>query len=109
VACTFRRLGYGRPVSAAITIFPDHPEPVASIVVLGWRAAPMLLRCLESLAAGVSDIPYEVLIVLNEPTDDLRADVEANDTGARVWPAACGGDDAGDAAGPRRGARRAGR
>lgn len=64
--------------------FPHSDAPVASVIVLAWRAAPDLLNCLASVARSVQRVPYEVLVVLNEPTPELNAAVERNVKGAFV-------------------------
>lgn len=65
--------------------FNSESAPVASIIVVGWRNAPLLLDCLASVQANVADYPYELLLVLNEPTPQLRTDVAMHVRGARVW------------------------
>ncbi len=64
--------------------FPHNESPVASIVIVAWREAPFLLPCLESVAAKLTNLPYEVLIVLNEPSMKLTTRVEREVTGAVV-------------------------
>jgi GT2 family glycosyltransferase/glycosyltransferase involved in cell wall biosynthesis len=65
-------------------VFPVEDDPVASIIVLAWRAGPFLLDCLRSVEEHVRAVPYEVIIVLNEPTNELFADVQRAVTGAMV-------------------------
>lgn len=60
-------------------------DPIVSLIVVGWRDAPHLTTCLGSVATGLRDIAYEVLVVLNEPTASLRDQVARDVTGARVW------------------------
>lgn len=58
--------------------------PTVSIVVVGRGDAPKLLDCLESVAAGVHGVDYEVSIVLNEPTEELRRRLEREVAGAQI-------------------------
>ena len=55
--------------------FQPEPAPLASVIVVAWRQAPYLLECLRALAESVRDAPYEVIVVLNETTPALRAEV----------------------------------
>jgi len=64
--------------------FPRAEDPTASIVIVAWREAPFLLPCLESVAAKVANTPYEVLLVLNEPSMALSSRVEREVAGAVV-------------------------
>jgi GT2 family glycosyltransferase/glycosyltransferase involved in cell wall biosynthesis len=67
-----------------VTVFPLEPDPVVSIVIVAWRDAPLLLTCLESVRENVTGVPYEVILVLNEPSSDLVTQVERNVRGATV-------------------------
>lgn len=53
------------------------PGPRVTIIVVGWRAAPYLSRCLESIASTVPTQLHRTSIVLNEPTDELRTHIAA--------------------------------
>jgi GT2 family glycosyltransferase len=65
--------------------FTPRDEPVASVIVVAWREAPLLLPCLESVADKVGDsVPYEVRIVLNEPSQTLSTQVSREVSGAQV-------------------------
>jgi len=64
--------------------FPVEDEPVASVIVLAWQSAPLLMDCLKSLEQHVRAVPYEVIIVLNEPTSELLASVQRSVRGAMV-------------------------
>jgi GT2 family glycosyltransferase len=64
--------------------FSPVAEPDASILITAWRAAPYLFDCLKSIQDGVRDVAYEVVIVLNDPTDALAAKVRAEVVGAVV-------------------------
>lgn len=47
-------------------------SPRVSIIVLGWRDAPSLLRCLRSLARCCDGrTPFELLLFLNAPSAEL--------------------------------------
>src|SRR5579859_4101419 len=63
----------------------SSPAPRVSIVVLGWREAPYLLDCLESLGRNCpGSIPFELLLFLNEPAPELRERVRDQVRGAHV-------------------------
>lgn len=63
---------------------PQFERPTVCIVVIGWREAPLLLDSLASVVASVDTVPYEVRIVLNEPTASLVRAVNENVRGAAV-------------------------
>jgi GT2 family glycosyltransferase/glycosyltransferase involved in cell wall biosynthesis len=63
-------------------IFPTEPDPVVSIIVIGWRQAPFLLGCLRSVESSVRRVRYEVVLVLNEPDPALLRSVEQSVQGA---------------------------
>jgi GT2 family glycosyltransferase len=65
-------------------VFAEEPAPLASVIVVGWRRAPYLLDCLRALVRSVRRVPYEVILVLNEPAPELVAAVQATVRGARV-------------------------
>jgi len=52
--------------------------PDVSIVVLGWRRAPELVRCLRALNESDSRATREVVVVLNEPDAELIAELEGH-------------------------------
>lgn len=54
-------------------VFVAPETPRVTVIVLGWRDAPHLLTCLRTLRAAVRDVSYELVVVLNEPTDALQA------------------------------------
>jgi GT2 family glycosyltransferase len=64
--------------------FRQEANPLASLVVVGLRDAPLLLGCLQSLAANVAGVSYEVIVVLNDPTPRLQAAIGEAVGGARV-------------------------
>lgn len=66
-------------------VFPAEPDPVASIIVVGWQDAPLLISCLASLKANVAGCRFEVLLVLNEPTYRLQAALALSVRGVRTW------------------------
>jgi len=71
------------PRSATIRL-PSPSAPRLSVVVTAWRAAPLLTTCLRSLAADPTDLPYEVIVVLNDPDKGLLEDLERLVEGAKV-------------------------
>jgi GT2 family glycosyltransferase len=64
--------------------FRPEPEPMVSIIVVAWREAPFLLPCLDSVRESVTGVPYEVLLVLNEPRPALKDRVEREIRGVSV-------------------------
>ena len=72
--------GSGPPSSdfARRVTFPREPTPRASVVIVGWRSAPHLLRCLRSLATNRPVESFEVVVVLNEPSEELVASLESD-------------------------------
>ena len=55
----------------------DSEAPTVSIVVLGWKKAPLLIACLESVAQIPDTVSFEVIVTLNEPDLGVRAAVDA--------------------------------
>jgi hypothetical protein len=54
------------------TIRLQRPARVdVSVVVLGYRRADALARCIASLAAQQTSVPFEVIVVLNGATPDV--------------------------------------
>ena len=49
------------------------------------RDAPLLITCLESIAENVTEVAYEVIVVLNDPTPEISAAMEQLVTGASVF------------------------
>jgi GT2 family glycosyltransferase len=52
-------------------------RPEASIVVVGWRSAPHLLECLQSLSMHYPSTTHEVIVFLNEPVSGLAEHIRA--------------------------------
>ena len=69
--------------SAGIAFQPVE-KPRASVVVVAWRNAALLERCLASLARQPSDVPFETVVVLNGAVDEVVDLVRNRVTGARV-------------------------
>ncbi len=55
-----------------------------TVVVTGWRAAPLLTRCLESLAAMDEPPSFEVIVSLNDPTPSLLSELASSVSGATI-------------------------
>jgi O-antigen biosynthesis protein len=55
-----------------------------SVIIVGWKAAPYLIDCLRTLAVFTSNQDYEVIVSLNEPTDELVAALDDAVKGASV-------------------------
>ncbi len=64
--------------------FSSSTPPVASIVILGWQRAPLLMDCLRALADHATGVPHEVLLVLNEPAPELVTELESGVRGVTV-------------------------
>ena len=64
--------------------FDEAPDPVVSVVVLGWRAAPHLLNCLRAVSRIERSVSFEVIVTLNEPTPELIQELTENVHGARI-------------------------
>lgn len=45
----------------------------------------MTMACLDSIARSVTDVAYEVIIILNDPTSDRSAEIEHGVSGAKVF------------------------
>lgn len=59
-------------------------HPTASVVVLGWGAAPHLVDCLRSLRDSSPESAYEVIVVLNEPTGEIERRLRSEIAGVVV-------------------------
>lgn len=59
-------------------------SPDVSVVIVGWRDAPLLTSCLRSLADARSDVSFEVILVLNEPSRRLVEELRRTVSGADV-------------------------
>jgi len=65
-------------------VFPEEAMPEATIVVVGLRRAPLLLECLESIARRATGIPYELRVVLNDPSPLVCTQLDREVRGAHV-------------------------
>ena len=72
------------PFESPSVCFEETPDPVVSIVVLGWRSAPHLLDCLRAVSRIERTVSFEVIITLNEPTPELVRDLTDKVHGARI-------------------------
>jgi len=61
------------PFVAGTIRLPAPDAPVASVVVLAFRRVDVLARCLSALAAHRSAYPFEVVVVVNGATPEVRA------------------------------------
>jgi GT2 family glycosyltransferase len=68
-----------------VVAFREEANPRVTIIVVGLREAPTLMTCLDSIVRSVTDVAYEVLVVLNDPTSTLAAEVEHGVSGAAVF------------------------
>ncbi|QGG95845.1 glycosyltransferase [Actinomarinicola tropica] len=78
--------GVPRPVEALDPEIglPRSTDPLVSIVVLAWRQADLLDACLRSLAQHDTEVPFEVVLVLNGATAEVRRLVADRVQGAVV-------------------------
>src|SRR4051794_7260494 len=51
-------------------------DALVTVVVVAWRRSPLLRSCLESVRREAETVPCEILVVLNEPDEDLRSTVQ---------------------------------
>jgi GT2 family glycosyltransferase len=62
--------------------FPSTVDPVLSVVVLAWRQTDHLVECLAAVLASEDAPPYEVVLVLNGATEEVREVVREQIAGA---------------------------
>jgi GT2 family glycosyltransferase len=55
---------------------PSSDAPRVSVIIVAWRSAPYLDRCLTRLAEANISTPYEVVLGLNEPNEEVRSYIE---------------------------------
>lgn len=73
---------HGEPGSVS---FPASDAPRASLLILAWRNARLLARCLRSLAGSTADsMAYEVVILLNGASAEVDDYVSRQVRGATV-------------------------
>jgi GT2 family glycosyltransferase len=65
--------------------FRDEPASRATVIVVGLRDAPKLSACLDSIAASVNEVAFEVIVVLNDPRPALVTEIESHRVGARTF------------------------
>lgn len=64
--------------------FPPVDDPTVSIIIAGWKSAPYLVDCLASLLSQIKSVSYEVIVTLNEPTDEFLESLSRAVVGVRV-------------------------
>ncbi|MGP0029178.1 MAG: glycosyltransferase family 2 protein [Acidimicrobiales bacterium] len=64
--------------------FRAEENPKVTVIITGWRSAPLLMDCLRTLETGKGSVSYEVIVSLNEPTESLLTSLERGVTGASV-------------------------
>jgi GT2 family glycosyltransferase len=64
--------------------FGTSADARVTVVIVGWRSAPHLGVCLASLANSLQRAPFEVVVVLNEPSPSVEAMVRRDVVGASV-------------------------
>jgi GT2 family glycosyltransferase len=64
---------------------PRSPAPRVSVIIVATASLDLLRECLRSVARfGPSAIPFETIVVLNEPGQDTAAALRATVTGVQV-------------------------
>lgn len=63
---------------------PAAEDPAVSVIVLLDGAVEMAERCLTALAASDESIPFEVVVLLNDPGPELESFVRGSTRGGRV-------------------------
>jgi GT2 family glycosyltransferase len=63
---------------------PDAKDPEVSVIVLLDGAVELAERALRALATGDPGVPCEVVILLNDPDEELERFVRSSTTGGRV-------------------------
>ena len=64
--------------------FPSTASPVVSVVVLAWKQTDRLIACLSALTASVDAPDYEVVLVLNGASSEVRRLVAEGVVGAQI-------------------------
>lgn len=64
--------------------FPSTERPVVSVVVLAWKQTDRLIGCLSALAASADAPEFEIVLVLNGASDEVRRVVAENVSGAQI-------------------------
>src|SRR6185369_9809570 len=77
-----------RPVMAPAVVHVADGPPTVSIVILTRHRPQRLERCLAALARLPDAVSREILILLNDADDDVRALLDAPGTGVRVLESA---------------------
>lgn len=65
-------------------VFPQPERPKITVIIVAWRSAPHLIQCLEALHGADDSFPYEVVVAVNQPTDDLVNQIELHTEGLTV-------------------------
>ena len=65
-------------------ILPRSSRPLVSIVIPVYRGASLLRKCLGALGSSVGDIPFETIIVNDDPSDEGVAKLLFATRGVRV-------------------------
>jgi len=60
-------------MSQALTDRPD--QPLVSLVIVHYRTPDLLARCLSQITEARIEIPYEVIVVDNDPVDHRAAEL----------------------------------
>lgn len=63
---------------------PAAADPAVSLIVLLDGAAEMAERCLRAVAAADDSVPFETIVLLNDPDDDLERLVRESTAGAKL-------------------------
>jgi O-antigen biosynthesis protein len=64
---------------------PRSSAPRASVIIPATSTPALLRACLASLARlGPDGIPYETIVVLNEPSTEIEAELRTSVTGVEI-------------------------
>jgi len=63
---------------------PSTPKPEVSVIVLLDGAPELAVKCLRALAGDSDSVPYEVVLLLNDPDPALEGLVRKSTTGGKV-------------------------
>jgi len=69
-------------------VFPTFEEPVISLVIVAWRSLSHLRECLVTIKRNPPDVPYEIIVALNESSPDLLSELQRRLDGVKVLDSA---------------------
>jgi len=54
-----------------------HPEPLVSVIIAAWNEEINILNCISSLSQISTDIPFEIIVVNNNSTDNTQRTIDS--------------------------------